>query len=100
MQDYEIKELERKQALRLKVEKATKDLIDSLNIMGREKEVTEAFTNAVCTSHRTLQANLVRLIRGFLNQYKDKPSDLRNQGAVEFARIAIEAGQVTPIPFI
>lgn len=98
---YEEREIIRKLELKEKVEKATKELIDSLNIMGREDEVLEALFEIITHTHRTLQANFIRTIKGFLEKYsKLEYFDARNQGAVEYAKLVARASKESFIPFI
>lgn len=101
MDKYEIDRIKRRTALEEKVTAATEELIDSLNTMGNEDEVLEFLFEKITHSHRTLQANFVRLIKGFLKQYgKLEYFDARNQGAVDYAKTATEAAEKKPIPFI
>lgn len=101
MDDYQIKEIKRKAELKEKVQNATVELINSLNIMGRDDEVLEALFEQVTHSHRTLQANFVRTIQHFLERYgKQEHFDARNQAAVEYAKAATEGTKTVGIPFI
>jgi len=101
MEDYEIAEQRRKRELRDKVEKATRDLIDALNVMGRDEEVNEAFFETVTSSHRTLQASLVRTIGSFLEKYGNlEYFDGRNEAAVKWAKLAVEGAKTQGIPYI
>ena len=101
MNDSELKMHILKTEKQDKVKEATNTLVDALNTMGFEDEVAEAFFDAVTHSHRTLQANLVRMIGKFLDRYgKEASSDGRNVAAVEFAKAATEGAKGIGIPFI
>ena len=59
MDDYEMKQYIDKKDRKERVESLVKQLADELNIMGKEKEVSEYFLEAVQCQHRTLQQNLI-----------------------------------------
>jgi hypothetical protein len=65
-------------------------LIEHTNDISAEssKEVTEAFLRAMLSQHRTLQQNFMRALREALRQYGETSTDLRNEGAVTWARRA------------
>ena len=101
MDSYQIREIERRAKLKEKVENATGELIDAMNIMGVEDEVLEALFDKVTHSHRTLQATFVRTLKGFLGKYGQLEFfDARNQGAVEYARAATAAAKDSYIPHV
>ena len=97
--DIDFKEIQRKQEKKDKMSAVVRKLTDILNVMGAEEEATENFFKCVITTHPTLQANLIRMLKGFLKFYGElEYFDLRNKGAVEYAK---EVSKVEGyIPFI
>jgi len=77
-------------------------IINMLNKMGREKEVSEALVYSLQTTHRTLQANFCRMIKEASVKYAEfhmpERTDARNEEAVRFAKAVSEID--IHIPFI
>ena len=64
-----------------------KNLIDALKVTGMSQdELVQDFIQDLKIDHRTNQASVIRTMQAILVGYVDARSDLRNEGAVEFAK--------------
>lgn len=67
-------------------EKLAEEFLNLTNYMGNDRDLADALLSRLQREHRTLQATFWRVIQMVARKYKDFPSDLRNEAAVEFAR--------------
>lgn len=79
----------------LETRKLVKSLVDASNHFDVET-MSKAMFYEILKSHRTLQANIVRLLQQFLELYQYVGYDLRNKGAVEFAEKASKINAYIP----
>jgi len=66
------------------------DLMDTLNIMGSDKEVIDGIIEILHTTHRTLQQNFWRVMVEVMKQYSEFRHDLRNEGSVKLCKFITE----------
>jgi len=65
---------------------AMKELIDSTNCMNGHDDMVEGMLLGLMHSHRTLQQSFVRVFIDVMSEYSEVGTDLRNEGAVAFAK--------------
>ena len=68
----------------------TTQLISETNIMGSDKEVSQGILLGLMQSHPTLQQSFIRAFIMALGGYSKLKGDLRNQGAIDFAKQVTE----------
>ena len=90
---------------RVKAKQAINDLFDCVNIIGGEKELTEAILEAVGDQHRTLKqcimrAVIVPYIKKFASAYEERSYDLRNEATCKLCHELKKITDKHPLPFI
>lgn len=73
------------------------DILNFVNDYGCD---TEAFAEAICNGHRTLQQSVMRLIVAVIERMAVNGFDERNQAAVNLARRLSEVAEQYSLPYI
>lgn len=84
-----------------RVKKAMQELLNSVNVMGHEKEIATGMFEALAHEHRTIQQNFFRTFAQAMDKYYlfgEQYHDARNEASVEWAKKA--AGIDVMFPFI
>ena len=76
--------------------KAMETLINCSNVMGSDKDVAEAISEALKGEHRTLQQAFFRSFVMAMGDYKNSRSDARNEASVKFAKVVSEGENYFP----
>lgn len=67
-------------------ESLAEEFLRLCNYMSNDRDLADVLVDHLRREHRTLQETFWRVIQMVAHKYKDFPSDLRNQAAVEFAK--------------
>ncbi len=68
-------------------------LIRNMGAMGREKDFAAGVVEALQSQHRTTQQTFFRVFALAMEEYKNTPTDLRNEASVNYA------GEISKIDF-
>ncbi len=61
-------------------------LVNTMNIMGGDKDFAQGIFEGLSQQHRTLQQDFMRAFAHAMVQYAEINTDLRNQDSVAFAK--------------
>jgi len=99
--DVEVESLTKPQMAK----EAINDLFNAVNVIGGEREITEAVLDDISDQHRTLKQSFMRaiivpFIEHFAKAYEEGAYDLRNEATCKLCHELKKVTDKHPLPFI